>query len=276
MNDRRKEPVDGSAHADAARYDLWFDGLLEGEEARAVQEHVAADPRRRAQYEADRDIEASLQRTFGEQRAARPRPGPVASLAPLASTGAAWPRYAAAAGVLLAAGIAFEFLGTPNDGQAPLASGPKSPATTFAIPVSFPTDSKPRQCALGDVFLDALAVEFQPLLGCKVQDEWNAELLAQLETAPCNREEGVVVLGEWVDPRVDVANMVLLRRGENPIMLVVPNCEHETDLCVPKDSGLFVHRGVRNGRPIYEVSPLPGSEVLACVDARDVITQQQL
>ena len=79
-----------------------------------------------------------------------------------------------------------------------------------------------------------------------------------------------------MDPRVNVANMVMLRRGENPIMLVVPRCEEEAGMCVAKDSGLYVHRGMRDGRTIYEISPLPGSEVLACVDAESVVTQQQL
>ncbi len=129
-------------------------------------------------------------------------------------------------------------------------------------------------CELGNVFLDALAVEFQPVVGCQVRDDFGERLLAQLASAPCSREESVVVLGEWRDPRIEADNVVMLRRGDDPIMLVVPNCEHETDLCVPKDSGLYVHRGLRDGRPIYEVSPLSGSEVLACVDAHNVVTQQ--
>lgn len=288
MNQHRGSDRPASLTPDGDSYEQWFDGLLGADEAAAMAQRVAQDPALAAQHRADLEIEASLRRSFGGGRSAGPRLwGFAPSAAPEASRFLARRRTAAAAALLVIGATAW--LATrdqaPIQGPLPgvgqgrspvLAGGQRPPFPAHGVPATGRPTPVSSQCTLGDVFLDALAVEFQPLLGCKLQDDWNRDLLARLETAPCNRDEGVVVLGEWADPRVDVANMVLLRRGENPIMLVVPNCELEADLCVAKNSGLYVHRGLREGRPIYEVSPLPRSAVLACVDATQVVTQQQL
>lgn len=270
---------------DSSQYERWYDGQLQGAAAEQFRARVQADPILRARLEADRAIDASLRRSFGAPSSARPQP-----LAPAGVSRVPWAQYATAASVLALFGAAIALTLVPHrDGLtdkggglavAPVISAP--PASTNGsvqlTRVAAQDTSTPRlrSSALSDVFLDALAWEFQPRVGCQMQDAWDAELYTQLASAPCNQEEGVVVLGEWVDPRLDVANMVMLRRGENPIMLVVPRCEAETELCLPKNSGLYLHRGTRDGRTIYEVSPVPGSEILSCVQAQSVVTQQQL
>jgi len=287
MNDRTIHPMDENGDSgrgpDSSQYERWFDGLLDERSARRESERVSSDPAQRARFEVDLAIEASLRRSFGAaERTGASRLGPVGLVGAQRDPrrASAWRRVAMAAGVLALIGAALAIaLAThdpaPRRGDVAVPSVP--PAQVHAV-AQLALAPRPRttNVSLGDVFLDALALDFQPQLDCRMHDRWDAELLAQLETAPCNQEQGVVVLGEWIDPRVDVANMVMLRRGENPIMLVVPRCELDTELCVPKDSGLYVHRGVRDGRTLYEVSPLPGSEVLGCVDAQAVVTQQQL
>lgn len=285
MNDQRTTPPTGptGGPADSTNYDRWFDGLLDEAASRRERASVAADPLQRARFEADRAIESSLRRSFGASAPVRPLLVEPAHPAPLRGAKGSWPRYAAAAVLLVVGGallaIVFERR-EPKTGGSPLTAA--SIGTLPSLPLTPVANSLPpkplgaTQFSPGEVFLDALALEFQPLLGCQVQDRWDAELFAQLADAPCNRDQSVVLLGEWIDPRLDVANVLMLRRGENPIMLVVPRCEQETELCVPKDSGLYIHRGMRDGRAIYEISPVPGSEILGCVDAQDVVTQQSL
>lgn len=263
MNAERPDDHASAPQHRSDRYDLWFDGLLSPEEAEAVRREIAADPRLSARYEADAAIEASLRQSLGAGRPVRLRPA-VRNLAEPRPQR----RVAAAAAMLALGGLGWVATRGAADSRPP---ADRSAPTTELAGRYRPL---PASCELGNVFLDALAVEFQPVVGCRVRDDWNERLLAQLASAPCNRDESVVVLGEWLDPRLEADNVVMLRRGDDPIMLVVPDCANETDLCVPKDSGLFVHRGLRDGRPIYEVSPLPGSEVLACVDAQNVVTQQ--
>lgn len=271
---------DGRGPSGSSAYDLWFDGLLDPNRAHAESQRVHGDAAGRARFEVDLAIEASLRRSFGAATSARgPRRGPIGVLP--ATRTLPWMRYAIAAGVLalLGAGLWVALAPTRSEpGAKRLAVTPGAIPRSRVTPQLVSNGAHPRTAdiALGDVFLDALALEFQPRLDCQTKDRWDAELFAQLETAPCNQEQGVVVLGEWLDPRVSAANMVMLRRGENPIMLIVPSCGQETEMCVAKDSGLYVHRGVRDGRLIYEVSPIPDSEVLDCVDAQGVVTQQQL
>ncbi len=285
MNDKRTTPPSGPAGgpADSSNYDMWFDGLLDDGASRRERASIAADPAQRARFEADRAIESSLRRSFGASAPTRPLLVGPALASPLGRAKAAWPRCAAAAGLLVLVGAALAIALQRRDaaGDSPrlaVATGnrtvtkPVTPIANFRPPeLAGATQYSP-----GEVFLDALALDFQPLVGCRIQDRWDAELFAQLADAPCNRDQSVVVLGEWIDPRLDVANVLMLRRGENPIMLVVPRCEQDTELCVPKDSGLYVHRGMRDGRAIYEISPVSGSEILGCVDAQDVVTQQSL
>ncbi len=285
MTDQRTTPPEGptGGPADSSNYDLWFDGLLDDTASRRERASIAANPAQRARFEADRAIESSLRRSFGAKAPVRPLlVGPALS-APPVRRNATWPRYAAAAGLFVLAGAALAIgLSRRNaTGQGPqleVSTGnrPITPQVTPVANVRPAAAPSATQYSPGEVFLDALALDFQPLLGCQIQDRWDAELFAQLADAPCNRDQSVVVLGEWIDPRLDVANVLMLRRGENPIMLVVPRCEQNTELCVTKDSGLYVHRGMRDGRAIFEISPLPGSEILGCVDAQDVVTQQSL
>lgn len=270
---------------DSAQYELWYDGQLQGAAAEQFRARVQADPVLRARHATDLAIDASLRRSFGAPASARPKP-----LAPAGVSRVPWAQYATAASVLALFGAAIAVTLVPHrdglgDRDSGLAVAPPLPAASVSTKApaqltrvaTFDTPARSvRSSALSDVFLDALAWEFQPRAGCQMQDAWDAELYTQLASAPCNQEEGVVVLGEWVDSRLDVANMVMLRRGENPIMLLVPRCEAETELCLPKDSGLYLHRGTRDGRTIYEVSPVPGSEILGCVQAQSVVTQQQL
>ncbi len=274
---------DASDPSGSSQYDLWFDGLLDDARSRREAKRVMSDPAQRARFETDRAVEESLRRSFGTSTVARRGPVELVLAAPLAQPAIPWVRYALAAGVLALFGAALATLlarhgdvhqGTPGSSAGLVQTKPAS----IVVEPGSRAVVHPRLAdfSLGDVFLDALAFEFQPQLGCQTKDRWDAELFAQLETAPCNQEQGVVVLGEWLDPRVNVANMVMLRRGENPIMLVVPRCGQETEMCVAKDSGLYVHRGMRDGRAIFEISPLPDSEVLSCVDAQSVVTQQQL
>jgi hypothetical protein len=277
------EPQDGF-DADA-QYELWYDGLLEGAAAERMRRLVGSDERLRARHAADLAIDAGLRRSFGAPQVAGAR---AFATAQGGHGRVPWASYATAASVLALFGATLAVTLAPHGArpetsaplarnQRPVLSVPKSPiAHSFAAtPVNNAVRSM-RSSALGDVFLDALALEFQPRLGCQMLDAWEAELYTQLAAAPCSLDEDVVVLGEWLDPRLDVASMVMLRRGENPIMLVVPRCEVETDLCVSKDSGLYLHRGTRDGRTIYELSPAPGSEILSCVQAQSVVTQQQL
>ncbi len=282
MSDKRTTPQTGptGGPADSSNYDLWFDGLLDDAASRRERASIATDPAQRARFDADRAIESSLRRGFGAKAPMRPvLVGPALS-APFSRATAAWPRYAAAAGLIVLAGaavvIAFNRREDTGEGPRLVATRPLTEQVTPLANARPPALLAATQYSPGEVFLDALALDFQPLLGCQIQDRWDAELFAQLAEAPCNRDQSVVVLGEWIDPRLDVANVLMLRRGENPIMLVVPRCEQDTELCVPKDSGLFVHRGMRDGRAIFEISPLPGSEILGCVDAQDVVTQQSL
>ncbi|HTF88586.1 MAG TPA: hypothetical protein VK843_09255 [Planctomycetota bacterium] len=275
-NDPRETP-------NSSAYEKWFDGLLDDAHSRRIAEVVQRDPAQRARFEADLATEASLRRSFGATPAARRGPVALKPLEPVAVRSLPWDRYALAASalVVLAAGavVALKLASsTPEPQGPPVAHVRPSPASlpgSVTLPVKTQLAAvRPHtnEFSLGEVFLDALAFEFQPQVGCQTKDPWDARLFAQLANAPCNQEQGVVVLGEWRDPRVNVANMVMLRRGENPIMLVVPSCELDTDMCVPTDSGLYVHRGVRDGRTIYEISPVPGSEVLSCVDAQAVVT----
>ncbi|MEO6711660.1 MAG: hypothetical protein ABI054_00845 [Planctomycetota bacterium] len=284
MNENNLPPGnDPRETSNSSAYERWFDGLLDETHSRRISEVVQRDPAQRARFEADLATEASLRRSFGATPAARRGPVGPQPLEPVAVRSLPWDRYALTASALIvvaaAAVVALKLASsTPETQRGPVARSEPNPAG-LAGPVVVPVKTqtvaaRPRtaEFSLGEVFLDALAFEFQPQLGCQTKDPWDARLFAQLATAPCNQEQGVVVLGEWRDPRVNVANMVMLRRGENPIMLVVPSCELDTDMCVPTDSGLYVHRGVRDGRTIYEISPVPGSEVLSCVDAQAVVT----
>ncbi len=264
--------------ANASTYDLWYDGQLEGKARDHEGARIASRPELRARAEADRAIDDSLRRSFGASPGALANAG--ASTPVLLRSRVPWAPYATAAGLLALVGGAFAInweRGDPPANVTNVARGMNGHTVDDVTSTARSSvRAQPASYSLGEVFLDALALDFQPLLGCSSGDEWNQDLVAQLALAPCAQEQGVVVLGEWLDPRLDVASMYLLRRGGNPIMLVVPRCEQDTELCVPKDSGLYVHRGMLDGRAIYEISPGPGSEVLECVDADSVVTQHQL
>lgn len=278
----RDEPDEGPYGL--SQYELWYDGRLDGAAAQAVEEQLRRDPILLAHHQANLAIDASLRRSFGAPRLAPARP--VASGAGAARV--PWANYATAASVLAIFGAALALTLAPhvrsNAWHGGVASLPlhDAPASSRAALASASDPQPPvpalhnSTSTLNEVFLDALEGEFQPRVACQMQDAWDAQLYTELASAPCNQELGVVVLGEWVDARLDVASMVMLRRGENPIMLVVPRCENDPELCMPKDSGLYVHRGTRDGRTIYEVSPVPGSEILSCMQAQNVVTQQQL
>lgn len=259
-----------NSRLDEQVYQLWIDGQLSPEEARAAAAAVASDPDWSARHAQDLAISASLRRSFAPIARA-PR---VLHALPRGGASRPWLRHAAAAGLLAAFAVS---------AVAVWRSGPRAPtgADELALQGRVPQDRElaaagrePDRVAMeiGDVYLDALAGNFQPLIDCRMQSAWDADLFAQLARTPCNREAALQVLGEWVDPRLAVDNLVMLRRGDDPILLVVPPCDLRADFRVPEDSGYFVHRGVRDGREIFEISPAPSSQVLTCVDADSVVT----
>lgn len=251
-------------------YQRWLDGLLSPDDARACADAVAGDPVWRARHAQDLAIQASLRRSFAPPASA-PR---VLHALPRGGASRPWLRHAAAAGLLAAFAVS---------AVAVWRSSPQAQAVKGRLPVAN-AGSQDRELAaagrepdrvameIGEVYLDALAGNFQPLIDCRMQTAWDADLFAQLARTPCNRDAELQVLGEWVDPRLAVDNLVMLRRGDDPILLVVPPCDLRADFRVPEDSGYFVHRGVRDGREIFEISPVPSSQVLTCVDANSVVT----
>jgi len=141
--------------------------------------------------------------------------------------------------------------------------GASSPSVA-AVPVAALTAG---DCRLDDIFTRALAGDFEPHSSCELSD---AELLASLGSPTCEGPDELVVLGEWSDGRIAAEDIVMLRLGADPVMLLVPSEDDDSEICLTSSSPLHLFRGCWRGRPIYELSALDESRVLSCVQALDV------
>jgi hypothetical protein len=209
--------------------------------------------------ELDDRIDAALARRFAAPDAAHLgalRSAAGASVVPVrAGTRARWLTYAA--GLALAFGAGAWFAG---QGEQPGAELPPAPAP----PVAALTVS---DCRLDDLFTRALAGDFEPHSSCELSD---AELQASLDSPACEGTDELVVVGEWSDARFAADDIVMLRLGAEPVMLVLPSRDDDSKICLTSQSPLHLFRGCWRGRPIYELSALDESRVLSCVQALDV------
>jgi hypothetical protein len=258
------------AERGAERFELWLDGLLPPEAAREFERELERSPELRARAAQQRAIDEALRRRYARgPREAAPIGATPARPPQLAGTGASpWRTWAALAAAALAlAGAAAWYAAhreasTPSHAQRPIARGDRS----FA-PVGGP-------CELDTVFASAVQCGFAPMEDAEdvraQGDAWKARLIASLDQPGCNEEEPTVVIGDWKDPRVSLADMMMLRVGGEPVMLVVPRSDSATGLCVRDHARLHLHRGCLDGRTVYELSESPESRVLACVRADHV------
>lgn len=239
------------------RFEAWLDGLLPPDQARELERAVERSPALRKRVERQRDIDAALRRKFSTA----PTPRLVTSDSSTLPASSGLRPWAIAAGVLALLGGAAWVLTRPASTPAserPFVQGPRQMAPVAS------------NCELDVVFASAVQNGFAPMKDVDEHDAWQSRLVASLGQPGCNDKEPTVVLGEYKDPRLALADMMMLRVGEEPVMLVVPRSDQAAGMCVQPYSGLHLHRGCWDGRTVYELSASPESRVLACVRADSV------
>jgi hypothetical protein len=259
-----------SESSENAKLEAWLDGLASPDEAREIEARVAGSSRLQGEVEVFRRIEAALARQFSAPAAATAALGQGSTFGAQdahLSRGSAFASRRRAAGWL---GLAAAAAGLAAVGFWGLRDSAWWQSTP--VPSATPLAAK-ETCELDRVFCDALAENFQPKDGCRITSEWDSRLLASLGSPTCNTDS-MVVLGEWRDPRLNHSDIVMLRVGQEPVMLLVPKGEQAAEansrLCLSQGSLLHLHRGEWEGRELYELSKLTESRVLECVQAADV------
>ena len=66
------------------------------------------------------------------------------------------------------------------------------------------------------------------------------------------------------------SDILMLRSGAVPVMLVVADQENDSGICLTTHSSLNLFSGCWRGQRIYELSSLGESRVLSCVQAQDL------
>ena len=242
--------------------DLWLDGRLSPERARDFERRMQRSPELAREVRQAQEIEKALARRFHAPVPTPVLPAPgvtgVTAAAPsphasgMASSRPAWLSWAAGFLIAFGAGIWFAVQLLPKR------SSPPHGALSLAA----------QECSLDEIFANAAAGDFAPQAALELSDP---ELLSTLGSPTCADSGELVVVGEWSDARMGESDLVMLRSGAEPVMLVVPSQDSDTaDLCVTSQSSLSLFSGCWRGRRIYELSFLGESRVLNCVQALDV------
>ena len=238
---------------DPSQLDLWLDGGMDAARAQEFERGLAQSPELASEARRAREIEAALARRFAAPALAIDVPVPPVLPARVGSR-AGW--LASAAGLLIAFGAGFWFAAKNRQ------PGEEEPRTLSAL-----TPPTVADCPLDDIFVAAAAGDFEPLSPGELTD---AELLGSLDSPTCEGSDELVVVGEWSNALFDGSDIVMLRAGAEPVLLLLPAEDDDSEVCLTSQSPLHLFRGCWRGRPIYELSALEESRVLSCVQALDV------
>jgi hypothetical protein len=219
----------------------YLDGSLDHAQAEAFEKSLATDPTLQAEVQFQRRLDASLGRIFdfdGVVAPADEAPAPIpisAAPAPRASRWRLGALVSIAAALLLALGLTYYFL-NPAD---PNLIGPDT------------------------VYAKMQAVDFKPEWTCKDNAEFIETVQKRLGEGMLVPDDtpGLQVVG-WAYSSayrkypISPDTMILITKKDNDnVLLLVDRASSDRKLSVPKDSGLHLFRDTVGGLVMYEVTP---------------------
>ncbi len=237
-------PAPNRSRPDQPNLDLiaaYLDGSLDPAKAQAFEKSLAQDPALQAEVQFQRRLDASLNRIFDFDGVAAPTEAPAPIPMPVAPPRATPSRWrlgamvSIAAALLLALGLTYYFL-NPAD---PNLIGPDQ------------------------VYAKMQAVNFKPQWKCKDNQEFIDTVQKRLgeglvvpDDTPGLQVVGWAYSSSYGQYPISASTMILITKKDNDnVLLLVDRASSDRRLTVPKDSGLHIFRDTVGGLVLYEVTP---------------------